>query len=217
MRIILIVILTIFFVLFVLWLVPKSQPLEFSPDFIGYYRGFGLEGAPSIFGKQYYLVKIKDNDGVCWVSYRNEGYNHFEGFYTSGAIREEGECLVEVMGGYNRPCPERETVKWGKYYKPDGTLGSEVKEGTGLQTYWTLKGVKFWELELKDSKRVLLSMWFPNGQLHETLEYVDGPFISYYPSGKKQTVGAYSKGKPSGKWIRYYEDGSIKEIEEPRR
>jgi antitoxin component YwqK of YwqJK toxin-antitoxin module len=83
---------------------------------------------------------------------------------------------------------------------------------------WTPQGIKIWELELVDFERVRHTMWYRNGQLHETQTYVDGlvdgPFVSYYPSGVKRTEGACSEGDPVGKWIRYNEDGSVSKIED---
>ena len=218
--IILLVPLVIFLAVFTLWFWPKSHALDIHPSYVGYYRGLGLEGAGDIFfGKNYYRVEITDDyGGISGVAYRHPGYNDFKGFYKTGVIREEGKCFVEVMGFHEQPYPDLHDVAWGKYYKPDGALGSEVRDGSGVQTYWTPAGIKIWELELKDLRRARLSWWYPNGQLLVKHKYVnglqDGPFVSYYPSGTKKTEGAYTAGERSGKWIRYNEDGSIKETED---
>ena len=65
-------------------------------------------------------------------------------------------------------------MKEGKYYDPSGKLGSEVKDGTGVQTYWNTSGVKVWELGLKGYKRARVSMWDDNGKLLAKKNYVDG-------------------------------------------
>ncbi|MHC4260015.1 MAG: toxin-antitoxin system YwqK family antitoxin, partial [Planctomycetota bacterium] len=125
---------------------------------------------------------------------------------------------VEMYGYPLQPIPDEHKVLWSKCYKPDGTLCSEVENGTGTQMYWTPQGTKIWELELVNFERVRHTMWYRNGQLYvtETLVngLVDGPFVSYYRSGVKLREGAYSKGDRVGKWIRYNEDGSVSKIED---
>ena len=211
-------IIVLILVAFLAWIWPKSQAFGFSPNMVGYYRGFGiLEENIFLIGKSYYLVTEERNHAYYEVEYRHPGYNHFRGFYDNGVLREEGECFVELSGFYNRPCPEISDVRIGKYFKPDGTLGSEVRDGSGVQTYWTDDGVKIWELETRDFKRVRHSIWYPNGQVADTQKYcdgnVDGEFIGYYPSGAKKIEGAYSLGDRVGSWTRYNEDGSIKAVE----
>ena len=200
------------------WVWPKSQPLTVHPSYVGLYRGLGLTDDDGFFGKSYYHVTISDEYGRTEVCYSKPGYNRFRGFYKDGTLRAEGECLVELTGHPKLPCPDVHSVRFGEYYTPDGTLASEIEDGAGVQTYWTPDGVKTWELELRDFKRVRHAMWYPSGQLLTKKTYkdgqVDGPFVSFYPSGAKKTEGAYSTGKRSGKWIRYREDGSVEEVEE---
>ncbi len=201
------------------WSYPKSQVLEFSPTMVGHYRGFGiLPDDTFLLGRSYYHVTETHREAYFEIQYRHPGYNSFQGFYNDGTLREEGECFVEPLGFYNQPCPDISNVRTGKCYKPDGTLGSEIKNGSGVQIYWTDEGVKTWELEVRDFKRVRHSMWYPNGQLLDMQKYrdgrVDGPFVTYYSSGAKNTEGAYSLGDRVGKWVRYNEDGSIKAVED---
>ena len=203
---------------FVAWVWPKSQVMGFSPNAVGHYRGFGIVGEDIfLFARSFYLVTHKTDYGYYQVQYHHPGYNSFKGFYNNGALREEGECFVELDGAYNQPCPDISDVRIGKYCKPDGTLGSEINDGSGVKTYWTDDGVKIWELERRDFKRVRHSMWYRNGQLVQTQKYrdgvVDGRFVNYYPSGAKKVEGAYSSGDRVGKWVRYNEDGTIKKIE----
>lgn len=215
------IILAVFLVAaFIFWAWPKSHTLTVSEYFVGHYRGFGIPGFENpVFGKRYYLVTITfPGEGYSKVGYRRPGYNDFKRFYPNGTLAEEGQCLVELYDYPPEPVPDQSDVLWTKCYKPDGTLCSEVKNGTGTQIYWNSDGVKTWELKLADFKRIRHSMWHPNGQLWGVQDYVDdlvdGPFISYYPSGAKKTEGAYSKGDRVGKWIRYNEDGSVSEIED---
>jgi antitoxin component YwqK of YwqJK toxin-antitoxin module len=170
-----------------------------------------------ILGKRYYLVTFSHKDINLEVKYERPGHNCFKRFYPDGRLAEEGECLVELYNA-GEPIPDESDVLWSKSYKPDGTLGSEVKNGTGTQIYWNANGIKIWELELADFKRVRHSKWYANGQLQGACDYVDGsmdgPYVSYYPSGAKQTEGMCSKGHAVGKWIWYNEDGGISKIED---
>lgn len=215
------IILTILLVVpFIFWAWPKSHTLTVSDYFVGHYKGFGIPGVENpVFGKKYYLVTINLPEvGYFKVKYSRQGYNDFKRFYPNGTLAEEGQCLVELYGYPLEPVPDYSDLLWSKCYKPDGSLYSEVKNGTGTQIYWAPDGVKTWELELADFKRVRLSMWHPNGQLNVIHDYiddlVDGPFVGFYPSGTKKIEGAYSKGDRVGKWIRYNEDGSISKIED---
>ena len=137
----------------------------------GYYFGFGLINKPGIlFGKNYYRVRLAptaDEDGFTDVVFAGEGWNTFRGTYPNGTLREEGVCRVYWNGTFSgglEPDPDLSDVKDGKYYDPTGKLASEVKNGTGVQTYWNCKGIKIWELELKDFKRARVSQWHDDGQ-----------------------------------------------------
>ena len=205
---------------FIFWGWPKKHTLTVSEYVVGHYRGFGIPGFENpVLGKKYYLVTINHPGEGYWnVKYKRSGYNDFKRFYPNGTLAEEGQCLVKLYNYPPEPVPNESDVLWSKCYKPDGSLCSEVKNGTGTQIYWSPDGVKTWELELADFKRVHLSMWHKNGQLWNSQNYidglVDGPFVVYYPSGIKRTEGAYSKGDRVGKWTRYNEDGSIGTIED---
>ena len=208
--------------LFTWWLWPKSHTLSCSPYHFGHYRGFGIPGAEDpILGKRYYRITFAYEDTYMETEYKGLGYNNFRRFYPDGTLAEQGQCMVELYDSPLQPVPDESDLLWSKCYRPDGTLCSEVKNGTGTQMYWTTEGVKIWELELANFKRVRHTMWYPNGQLLTTQPYtdgfVDGPFVSYYPSGAKKNEGAYSKGDRAGKWIRYNEDGSISKIEDYTR
>ncbi|MHC4621624.1 MAG: toxin-antitoxin system YwqK family antitoxin [Planctomycetota bacterium] len=199
--------------------VPTSLAGLNSPAFVSYYRGFGFtDGNSLIWGKQYYLIKTFWSDGFyCETRYEGPGYNDFRRFYPNGGLAEQGRCFVDLLFGIE-PIPDEDNVEWSKCYKPDGSLGSEVLNGTGKITYWTPQGSRREQVELDHFRTVRRSYWYPNGQLSGTAEYVDGledgPYVSYYQSGAKRTEGAYSKADRVGKWLRYNEDGSISEIED---
>ena len=151
------------------------------------------------------------------IEYKEEGYNPYKAFYSDGSLQQEGECRIKIMGFEYAPYPNWSDLDWAKCYRPDGSLGSEVVDGTGTQTQWMPDGTKVWELELVNHKRVAHTMWYPNGQLQQHQEYRDGqvhgPYVGYYPSGVKKTEGAYDAGQRVGTWIRYNEDGSVKSTE----
>lgn len=219
MKQIAIILAVVLVVALIFWAWPKSHTLTVSDYFVGHYRGFGIPGFENpVLGKRYYLVTINlPGAGYFKVKHRGPGYNDFKRFYPNGKLAEEGQCLVEYFDS-PEPEPDYHNLLWSKCYKPDGSLCSEVKNGTGTQIYWAPDGIKTWELELADFKRVRLSTWHPNGQLWNALDYidglVDGPFVGYYPSGAKKIEGAYSKGDRVGKWTRFNEDGSISKIED---
>ena len=212
----LIIMIVLFLSVFAWWAWPKSHTLAASPFLVGHYTGFGIPGIQNrILGKRYYLVTFSYEDIKLEVKYERPGYNRFRRFYRDGRLAEEGECMVELYNA-GEPTPDESDVLWSKCYKPDGTLGSDVKNGTGTQIHWNTQCVKISELELADFKRIRHTMWYPDGQLMVRLNYVDGsvdgPYVSYYPSGAKKSEGMHSQGQPVGKWTWYNEDGSISEI-----
>lgn len=203
-----------------LWWWPKSQPLSINEAFYtGYYRGFGLTDDGGVLGKQFFRLVIDDGNHGYWeVDYSQPGFNPYRGFYPNGVCREEGECFVEINGGALDPAPDSNDVQSGKYYKPNGTLGSEVADGTGKQTLWYLDGTKRWELVLRDHERVRHSMWYQNGQLRQTQNYlndaVHGEFESFHENGAISLRGAYIEGNRVGVWSRFDEKGHVESIED---
>lgn len=197
---------------------PRSCPLFYSDHSTGHFRGLGLLDGPGLLGRSFFSVTWVEAYGPTEFTFSGRGWNHFRGTYPDGSLREEGECWVDLNGSnHPEPLPDTDRVKWGKYYNPQGKLISEIKDGTGVQTYWMPDGTKIWELELKDYERVHLSMWYENGQLHEIVEYLEGkqhgPYVSYYPSGRKQGVGTYAKGHRI-EATHYKEDGSVDWVEQ---
>ncbi len=199
--------------IFLLWLWPKSCTL--SQSYIARYRGFGLDKQDGwLTGRLYYELEYAPtgpNDGLTTIGAR-PGYNYFRGYYNNGVLREEGEALIE----YIDDCPvmpDSDKIRWAKYYRPDGTLGSEVVDGTGVQTLWTIQGIKVWELKMQKQTRTHLSTWYPNGKLQRSSDFVngleDGKFQSFYPNGQIITAGEYKMGYRVGKWNQYDEDGHI--------
>ena len=199
---------------------PKSMPHPVSPDYMQFlYRGFAINDGTSIFGKQLFAVAMENEfDGSHWrVECITEKYNPYKAYYSDGTLLHEGECMNQFMYFADGPYPDWYDVRWAKCYKPDGSLGSEVIDGTGTQMIWLQDGTKIWELKLANYQRAAHTKWYPNGQLHVHQKYKDGrvhgSFIGYYPSGVKQIEGAYEAGERTGEWIRYNEDGAIDSTE----
>jgi hypothetical protein len=147
-----------------------------TQDYVAYYRGLGLCKSPGFFGRNYYQLRLpprRAEDGLTDVSFRGEGWNAFRGTYPDGVLREEGECWVTWNRG-DEPSVDFHNVRNGKYYDRRGNLGSEIKDGSGIQTYWNCDGTMVWQLELKDYKRTSVLMWDDNGQFMSEHRYVNG-------------------------------------------
>ena len=156
---------------------PKSIPHPMSSsDMRLYYRGLGFNDGTGIFAQRWYAVTFDpENDGSHWqVEFIEPGYNPFKAYYAGGTLQQEGECLIELMGFENGPYPDWHNLRWAKCYKPDGSLGSEIIDGTGTQMIWMQDGTKAWELELVNYQRAVHTMWYPNGQLHAHKAYMNG-------------------------------------------
>jgi hypothetical protein len=220
---------TVIFGLVILYAWPKATTLGDDPSlqvpgflataYPAYYRGFGLSREPGILGRNYFRVRwwtTASEDGWTDVEFSGEGWNTFRGTYPDGTLREEGVCWVDLNGIYDEPWPDLHNVKTGRYYDPTGKLHSEIHNGTGRQTYWTRNGTRVWEMDLKDYKRVRVTMWHDNGQFSIEENYLDskehGRFASYNRAGQKTREGEYSHGKRVGKWTEYKPDGSIAEV-----
>ncbi|MFW6364847.1 MAG: toxin-antitoxin system YwqK family antitoxin [Spirochaetota bacterium] len=72
----------------------------------------------------------------------------------------------------------------------------------------------------RDRKNNFISMWYRNGSLlceiyglhaGEKDETLHGKAVYWYESGGRWMEGFYSKGKPSGEWKYFTEDGSLRE------
>jgi hypothetical protein len=160
--------------LFIIWVCPKSERMSFCPtgEYIGFYRGFGLVDYPPrcMLGKSYYRIRFSPPDvpgAYCDFFLDGSRLCRFLGRYPSGTVREEGTCEVEWTTQCI-PMPNANRTHFGRYYQPNGTLASEIRDGTGVQTYWNDEGVKLWELELDSLRRIRVTMWDMNGdRIHE--------------------------------------------------
>lgn len=195
----------------------KDIPHSSNEEWItAHYRGLGQNtGSTGLMGFMWTGVTMRFDDGGYYrAEFERPGFNPFVGYYPDGSIRETGTCMVEMVNsGPVMPSPDFHHVDSSRCYRPDGTLGSEVINGTGIQTVWSSDGTKIWELHLEDHVRTLHRMWYENGQLLSEQAYKDGfvhgPFTSYYEDGQVEAQGKYDLGERVGVWKRYEPDGTL--------
>jgi len=195
----------------------KDMPHPMNEQlFTAHYRGLGKDvDSTGLMGYMWSGVTQRFGDGGYYrMDFEAPGFNAFAGYYPNGSKREVGTCMVEMMGIMPvMPYPDFHDVDTSRCYKPDGSLGSEVINGTGVQTVWLPDGTKIWELHLKDHVRTFRRSWHENGQLQTEQRYeqgaVHGPFTSYYPDGQVETQGEYDLGDRVGVWKRYEPDGTV--------
>ena len=200
----------------------KDIPHSTNEDWItGHYRGLGQDvESTGLIGYMWTGVTLRFEDGGYWrMDFEEPGFNPFVGYYPDGSVREVGTCMVEMVNsGPVMPSPDFHHVDSSQCYRPDGTLGSEVIDGTGIQTVWSPGGIKLWELHLENHVRTLRRSWHDNGQLQTEQRYeqggVHGPFTHYYPDGQVQMTGEYDRGERVGVWTRYFEDGTVMSVDD---
>jgi antitoxin component YwqK of YwqJK toxin-antitoxin module len=209
-----------------LWIVyslPRSQPLSYDSSCVGYYRGLGLKEEPGFTGKNWYRILggnhakghyVKHSlDGHWEVDIDGVGYNQYRSYYESGALRAEGLCMV-VKDGTEFRAHNRSDLQQGRFYDPSGKLISEIKDGVGKQVLCFSNGQRFLEAAFVDGKwSGPVRIWYRGGRLcyegYCRNGMDDGPFKSYYANGVLQYQGAYKDGKPAGVWVRYADNGNV--------
>ena len=196
---------------------PKKQTLSFNPAYTGYYRGLGWHNGEGLTGKNWYAIVVReDQDGYWRVDFDHFGYNPYKGYYGDGALREEGTILVKKNGV--DVAAYRHDVQNGKYYSPDGSLISAVKDGTGKQVLCCQQGQPFWELDLEEGEYAHVKRWTCAGQLVHECGYRNGQphgeSVGYYPDGQLRHTGRYADGEKVGVWKHYASNGEIETEEE---
>jgi hypothetical protein len=169
---------------------PKRMPFSINPRYAGCYWGNDWVG------RHFYRVIVNDEPLGWWeANVSRPGYNRYRGYYPDGTLREEGEIMVTYLLANPEPFADVHQVKWGKYYRPDGTLGSEVRDGTGEQTWWYLNGKPRWRLAVREGKRVLLEHWDETGDREYREWYDDSGKTSRFERRAKGQIIQESKGK----------------------
>jgi len=158
----------------------------------GHYRGLGLTDDPGLLGKSYFRIEdvlTLPEDGSCSIDCADRKQScPFVAHYPDGKIRARGRCDL-LLDELEQPMGMGRITE-GVFFDPTGTCTSRVQNGTGTETFWTFDGTKVWEARLQNSKRLKLTIWHRNGQLH--------------------TVYHYKNGRKHGSSDFYTEDGSLK-------
>ena len=205
--------------LWIVYWVPRSQPLSWNPGIVGYYRGLGLTDGPEYMGKNWFRLEFRERGiddllGGYWeVDIDGLGYNQYRGYYLTGVLREEGLCMV-VEEGTEVRANYRAELQRAKFYDPNGALISEIKDGVGKQILCFSNGQRFLEAEFVNGKwSGPMRVWSRNGRLRCEGYYrngtADGPFTTYFANGGLQYQGEYKDGEEVGVWVHYAEDGSV--------
>lgn len=184
----------------VAWCWPKTIEYEESGHRItGHYVGFSPDSEWWPLRARYFWIRAEWRDTWGDVEFSRDGYNPFESHYPDGSLRVNARCLVQMKGNPPRPVPDFYNIQGGDFFTQDGKLASRVTNGTGMQTLFEPTGMKSFELEVRDFKRVHLKMWHRNGQLMRDESYVDGlqqgRSVSYGFDGKVQAIEHWDKGK----------------------
>jgi antitoxin component YwqK of YwqJK toxin-antitoxin module len=187
---------------------------------VGTYYGLGWHDGPGYTGRNWVRLRDEGTDGCWWeIDLDGYGYSTTNGYYANGAVMDRSVTLVEE--NVDGPYWDRHQVRDGTYFDPDGNVVSEVRAGTGRQTWFYANGGKHWEVELRDGQRVEHAMHWPNGHLMNTHGYdgnerPHGDYTSDYEDGTPRTRGPYEHGKHVGLWYHFYPDGSVEKIEDYR-
>ncbi len=154
------------------WWYPKVQPFNLADPLspVRYYRGFGLTGKRGLFGKNFYRIDVVltvPEDGWCKIDYRDGCDTHpFIAYYPDGGLRAKGYCTV-TYDHLGQPMDLRKIVD-ARFHSPDGSLSSAVRNGSGVETYWTVDGIKLWEALRDNCQPTKITLWHRDGQLNRT-------------------------------------------------
>ncbi len=156
---------------------PRHAPLSGNSQHTGYY--WGNDGW---LGRHYYRLHCDEGLGLEYeVDFHDYGWNRCRGWYPDGSTAFESEINVTKNGRKNDPNPDLHHVRWGKYFRPDGTLSSEIVDGTGIQTLWHPNGEMRWRLKLQNFKRVTAEQWDASGKRLSDVQYNDDGTEKYLP------------------------------------
>ncbi|MGV3598232.1 MAG: hypothetical protein ACO1PI_10220 [Bacteroidota bacterium] len=155
-------------------------------------------------------VNFMSDYSYCRVlSYKNgKVVGEIKEFYKNGNTKWSGHL---VLNNYNGLCNWYDTT--GKLIRTV-TYKNGFKNGRKIEyiddkavSIWTYKddlhnGVHI-EYCKENPNNLILKENYLQGKLH-------GIYQEYYRSGKKQTIGYYNKGKKTGSWYYYDEDGDYR-------
>ena len=106
-------------------------------------------------------------------------------------------------------------ITQSKDYKPDGTVGAEVKKGNGFHRVWNDEGVLTDETPILDGMIHGQKKGFDDsGTLRETTNYVkdkrEGEYVSYDENKHPVIRGQYKNDQKEGQWVRLDAQGKEK-------
>ena len=101
-----------------------------------------------------------------------------------------------------------------KTYWKNGKLMSigVKKKGTeqGHWIYYHNNGAKWTEGDYQDGKKVgIWKVWYDNGKLGQEYHADNGPFKSWFQSGKVESEGQFKNGQRDGEWTFYHPNGQL--------
>jgi hypothetical protein len=90
---------------------------------------------------------------------------------------------------------------------------------TGVWTTYFVNGQRSHEIQYRDGQHFgTFTSFYSNGSKavvqHYGAEGADGEGTGYFPSGALNYKARYSKGTPTGTWVWYNEDGSVRSTRE---
>ncbi|HQA87117.1 MAG TPA: hypothetical protein PK448_06070 [Bacteroidales bacterium] len=89
-----------------------------------------------------------------------------------------------------------------------GVVINEKEEGKW--TFFHKNGVKWSEGTYRKGEKIgPWKMWYDNGAISQDYYADNGPFKSYYLSGRAESIGAFKDGKRDGEWIFYHPNGQL--------
>lgn len=151
----------------------------------------------TVFGKRTYHKIVNSTEGFTVELDAVPGYSRLVAYHNNGSLREESEVYVSFRtDGVH---VERERVRNGKFYAPDGQVLAQVIDGNGTILWTRANGLPFREITLTAGAKTRLRQWFNDGQLWVDQSYrrgdFDGESREYYPNGRLRSQMIYLTGQ----------------------
>ncbi len=144
---------------------PKRLKLSISDRYVGVYNGLGITDDNSVLGYRFLEFQIDDSPySKIVVTNQKRRYNSFSIYYPSGGLMVKGTCGFEGQGA--NMYPMLDDVCDATCYLPDGSVGTEVKNGTGTLTTYHASGEPHWIATYDRFNRVKIDRFDP-GQIQK--------------------------------------------------
>ena len=101
-----------------------------------------------------------------------------------------------------------------KVYWKNGKLMSIGVQKKGVEQghwiYYHNNGAKWTEGDYKDGIKVgVWKVWYDDGKLGQEYHADNGPFKSWFQSGKVESFGQFKDGQRDGEWVFYHPNGML--------